>query len=204
MKGDILPHGPVLDALRATPVGVCFSTTKHSFVGDKWRGYEVRLDCVSVAEIPDCDCPHWWFHDIDDPERVWPVVIVRITAGRTGDPVKVVGEWDGERFTIKMVGLEAVARPSEARPALEALALVKDVARLGRPTGTGTFENREAFIAVFAPTVQELRRKRQNPTAGNVLKALRTKLGRVDRAQLTRWHQRFGWTTWRAFLNDVK
>jgi hypothetical protein len=68
----------------------------------------------------------------------------------------------------------------------------------------GTFESRDAFMAVFGPVVQALRREQTNPTTGAVLKRLRARIGTVDRSQLTRWHQAWGWNTWADFLNDVE
>ena len=75
--------------------------------------------------------------------------------------------------------------------------------RTGRPRGTGTFENRAAFVTTFGPAVQELRSRGRNPTTGAVLKHLRTRFGNVDKSQLTRWYQGLGWRSWQDFLADL-
>lgn len=77
------------------------------------------------------------------------------------------------------------------------------VAKGGRPRGTGTFENGDAFKAVIGAAVQELRARGKNPTPVEVRRHLRTRMGDVDPALFTRWYQRFGWRTWTDFLADV-
>jgi len=149
-------------------------------------------------------------------EGDWPQEVPLLPVGDTWEAVDTVKVWlkdstayavikwlDSGEVETRIHNVDLDKATSESRRLKAAVDSVLAIVRRGRPYRTGAFENAEAFMAVFGPAVLELRRKGENPTTGNVLRALRTKLGEVDRAQLTRWYQSLGWQRWGDFLRDV-
>jgi len=164
--------------------------------GQKCSGIEIRTRKVEGD----------WPQDIpllpvgDDWEAIDTVTVLL----RDSDAYAVIKWLDGGEVDIRIHNERIDRAASETVKLKAAIASVSAIVRAGRPHGTGMFPNASAFMAMFGLAVRELRRKGQNPTSGNVLKALRTRLGKVDPSQLTRWHQRFGWRRWQDFLDDVE
>lgn len=187
-----LYHGMPIDAVLRTVKfqGDELATT----YGEKWRGWQANgIGVLAADAVPPCV-------RVGDET----VQLYELRLGKLDCSLYIQMRWNpqlGLRTTL--CGLETKHKRADVIRMHTGLALLQKLANQGRPVGTGTFENRQAFMAVFVPAVEQLRRKGQNPTTGNVLKALRTKLGEVDKAQLTRWYQSFGWQTWRDFLNDL-
>lgn len=162
--------------------------------GEKWRGWQANgIGAVAADAVPP------WVRVGDETVQLYELRLGRLDCG-----LYIQVRWNAQvGLRTSLCGLEMRHKRADVIRMHAGLALLEKLVNQGRPRGTGTFENREAFLAVFVPAVEQLRRKGQNPTTGNVLKALRTKLGIVDKAQLTRWYQSLGWQTWRDFLNDV-
>lgn len=168
--------------------------------GPRYQGYALDLFGLSVPS-PSTWPPPWPYWRLAGiVVQLWQQ-LVRFE----GCPLWGEVRWHperGEQVTIH--GLEERHSPDDLKRVHLGLRLLREAVRGGRPKGTGTFESREAFQAVVAPAVRELRRRGLNPTTGAVRRYLRPRLGDIDRAQFTRWYQSFGWRTWQDFLGTIE
>lgn len=73
----------------------------------------------------------------------------------------------------------------------------------GRPRGSALFSGAEDFIATVGAAVAQVRQQRAYPSQRRVLAHLRRSHGDIDRRQLSRWCRRYGFLTWKDFLNEV-
>ena len=171
--------------------------TNLAAAGNRDQQYSIEFFGVRLSP-PDASPPFWGI----PPDCLGRLRHARIVPNDC--PVCGDVNWDaGGQEHITIEASQARGEDDVVRAWKAVQLLFERVLRAGRPRGTGTFENREAFKAVIGAAVRELRNQHRNPTTGAVLRYLRTGWGKADPSQLTHWYQGFGWPTWQDFLDDL-